>query len=1132
MKRIHILAILLVLVFGRGFSQDSNQNYIRTRVMLHESDPSQCLETIQYYDGLGRPFLNVQKNITPSGTNLATLQEYDGVGRESISWLPYVTPSDYLSPQSIKGSIFSSYADSRPFSESVYEASPLNRIVKQYGPGTAWANHPVSTDYLINTASGTLCCKLYKVDASGSLVQNGNYAAGSLYVNQAADEDGHLSYSFTDMLGQVVLTRQLVSGEPYDTYYVYDDFENLRFVLPPAYQDTPDLSLYGYQYKYDARNRCIEKTLPGCEPIWYVYDKADHPALSQTGVQRAKHEWSFMLYDALNRVVVTGTIQTQRSREQLANDYRDVLFRGTLGRNCSSDLSKSDNLLGYEAPVLSGYKVKVLLANYYDRYDFLSLDCFKSYVMDYVEDASFGIRHESAQGLLTGTYVRQLNDLSKGEFVAHYYDVRGREIQTKSRSPYEHYTSTWTQYNFTGQPVRVKYHHLSSHYNNIYPPTDPKGVNHQDELYEYSYDNAGRLVETYHTHNDRQRILLSKLIYDNFGRLQEKRRHNNKDTVQYTYNIRNWTSSIKSRGFEEELFYSTGSFVDTEPSYNGNISAIKYNQNENQYNYQFIYDGQNRLSAANAYNNQGNRAPHHEYYMYDKMGNITYLERRLNSSKVDALEIQYTGNQIKNVSPRNPISGYSYDFDFSSMSYPNLSDAAIEYYYDANGNLIKNLDKGIVSIRHNFLNLPDTIQFQNGNQIINNYLADGRKVGAVYKTYSTSIVVPQDSVYHGDASYSTSTDEWDGHYMYRTWFGDMIEMFMVQTPEGYIGADHIGIDSRRNYAYYYYVHDHLGNVRITRNSLGYYEDQSLEYYPSGVLFDRSVELQRQPYMFGGKELLSMHGLNEYDFTARRQDPIIQSFTSIDPLCEKYYSISPYVYCLNNPIKYVDPDGTSTWVIQDNNGNYRVVGGNLDDGDRNIYLWGRQPDGGVGIDGTIGVSSTMTSFYNSDEEKWMGTIDTNDHSGMDFLSDLMESDPELTDYMENAVGGEKYDFKRQGVDKDDDKYGNSIYYYRGTSLGKDSKGNTIYASARDVGNIGAGFIAGRNNMSWKASRAAFDALQTKQDGHLSTEGISTKNAEYCGWVYGRIDAINHPVKTMKRNSNSILPGLRYVIKKMK
>ena len=433
---------------------------------------------------------------------------------------------------------------------------------------------------------------------------------------------------------------------------------------------------------------------------------------------------------------------------------------------------------------------------------------------------------------------------------------------------------------------------------------NPRGDNSQEELYEYEYDNAGRPVKTYHTHNKGERILLSESVYDDLGRLQEKRRHNDMDTVRYEYNIRNWVSAIKSRSFVQKLYYDTGSGSGFVPRYNGNIAGIGYEQNGHSYNYLFLYDGLNRLTAANSYDKAGGSIPYSELYEYDKMGNITYLERKLGENKTDALNIQYTGNQIKKVSSGSPVSGY----DFGSMSYPDLSDASIEYYYDNNGNLIKNLDKGVVATRHNFLNLPDTIQFQNGNQIINSYLADGRKVKAVYKTYSTGIVVPQDAVYHGNAYYDVSTDEWDGHYMYRSWYGHGPKMFMVQTSEGYVGADYVGIDSHRNYAYYYYVHDHLGNVRITRNSQGYYADQSLEYYPSGVLFDRSTEKERQPYMFGGKELVSMHGLNEYDFTGRWQYSIIPSFTSLDPLCEKYYSVSPYVYCLNNPLKYVDPDG--------------------------------------------------------------------------------------------------------------------------------------------------------------------------------------------------------------------------------
>ena len=905
MKHVYILLILSILDWKPVFSQDDNQNYIRTRVMLDEN-ASKYLETVQYYDGLGRPYLNVQKNITPSGANLSTLREYDALGRESKTWLPYVNSLDYLSPEDIKKKISTTYGgDPRAFNESVYEASPLNRVVRQYGAGSSWAARPVSTDYLTNTATGALACKLYKLDDSGTLTQGGNYSGGSLYVNKVTDEDGNPSYSFVDMLGQTVLTRQTSAGETYDTYYVYDDFGNLRFVLPPACQDTPELSFYGYQYKYDARNRCIEKTLPGCRPIYYVYDRADNPVLSQDGIQRARNEWSFTLYDTFGRVVVTGLIQTQSSREELADKYKETLFRASLTQNCPYDLNKADNLFGYETSVLSGYGVKVLIVNYYDRYDFLSFELFQYRGMDYVEDTSFGVRHESAQGLLTGSYVRQLDNLGKGEFAVHYYDVRGREIQKRSSLlPSGHLDCTWTRYGFTGQPLCVKYKHSSVYGIYPYPPGDPRGDNSQEELYEYEYDNAGRPVKTYHTHNKGERILLSESVYDDLGRLQEKRRHNDMDTVRYEYNIRNWVSAIKSRSFVQRLYYDTGSGSGFVPRYNGNIAGIGYEQNGYSYNYLFLYDGLNRLTAANSYDKAGGSVPYSELYEYDRMGNITYLERKLGENKTDALNIQYTGNHVKKVSSGSPVSGY----DFGSMSYPDLSDASIEYYYDNNGNLIKNLDKGVVATRHNFLNLPDTIQFQNGNQIINSYLADGRKVKAVYKTYSTGIVVPQDAVYHGNAYYDVSTDEWDGHYMYRSWYGDTPRMFMVQTPEGYVGADYVGIDSHRNYAYYYYVHDHLGNVRITRNSQGYYADQSLEYYPSGVLFDRSTEKERQPYMFGGKELVSMHGLNEYDFTGRWQYSIIPSFTSLDPLCEKYYSVSPYVYCLNNPLKYVDPDG--------------------------------------------------------------------------------------------------------------------------------------------------------------------------------------------------------------------------------
>ena len=226
--------------------QVSTRNYIRTRTMLNETGSS-YMDLIVYYDGLGRPFQTVFKGITPSNQNLVSLQEFDEMGRESKSWLPVVSTSDYVAAGDFISNAPGSYNnDSRPYYQSVYEFSPLNRMVQQYGPGVAWhSGHSVTTEYLVNTTISPLNCINYSVNSSGSLVNNGNYASSRLYVTKTIDEDDNIGYVFIDKLERVVLTRQMKDNVPHDTYYVYDDYGNLSFVLQPMYQDNKNLS-YGF----------------------------------------------------------------------------------------------------------------------------------------------------------------------------------------------------------------------------------------------------------------------------------------------------------------------------------------------------------------------------------------------------------------------------------------------------------------------------------------------------------------------------------------------------------------------------------------------------------------------------------------------------------------------------------------------------------------------------------------------------------------------------------------------------------------------------------------------------------------------------------------------------------------------
>lgn len=236
----------------------TSQNYVRTHAMTAAAG-SKYMASYDYYDGLGRLFQKVQKGITPAGSNLISLQEYDGAGRRSESWLPIVSSSVYMSPSAIKSAAPGNYSsDSRPYSKPVYSVSPLDRILKRYSPGAAWASKPVTMDYLAN--SSDVNCINYSVSSSGALVDNGTYAAGQLRVVKRIDEDQHVSYTFTDKQGHILLERQMQGSEQHDTYYVYNDLDNLCFVLQPMYQSVSNLDQYAFQYKYDNRNRCNWKS--------------------------------------------------------------------------------------------------------------------------------------------------------------------------------------------------------------------------------------------------------------------------------------------------------------------------------------------------------------------------------------------------------------------------------------------------------------------------------------------------------------------------------------------------------------------------------------------------------------------------------------------------------------------------------------------------------------------------------------------------------------------------------------------------------------------------------------------------------------------------------------------------------
>lgn len=137
----------------------------------------------------------------------------------------------------------------------------------------------------------------------------------------------------------------------------------------------------------------------------------------------------------------------------------------------------------------------------------------------------------------------------------------------------------------------------------------------------------------------------------------------------------------------------------------------------------------------------------------------------------------------------------------------------------------------------------------------------------------------------------------------------LMSLDKIYNSEGY--CDLLFVNGGPNYQYY--RKDHLGNNREVWNANGNVTYQRTQYYPSGLPWAESTNTWVQSRKYNGKEFVETHGLDEYDSSARWFYPAIMRTTTLDPLAEKYYSISPYAWCGNNPVSRIDPDGMD-WLF--------------------------------------------------------------------------------------------------------------------------------------------------------------------------------------------------------------------------
>jgi hypothetical protein len=322
-KIIATVTILIAICSIAQAQPSSSQNYIVTNTIKQAGITTVSevnnlpvavqgkSQTVVYFDGLGRQIQTVITQGSAGGKDIVSAIVYDSMGREAKKYLPYVEsgPANgygsyqpgWLAKQSAfyTGGLQGVDTSNAPYSQTVFEASPLNRILAQGAPGSPWqpnltdpydtGRKVVKMKYETNKVNDSV--RLFTVDSAGNISSPGIYAARQLSIFTRIDEHNAVVKKYTDKSGQLLLKRVFIHNDSLQTYYVYDDFGLLRVVIQPEgvaaitgstwASSSGFLDKWAFIYRYDARKRQVMKKTPGADSVVMIYDNWDRLVLNQ-----------------------------------------------------------------------------------------------------------------------------------------------------------------------------------------------------------------------------------------------------------------------------------------------------------------------------------------------------------------------------------------------------------------------------------------------------------------------------------------------------------------------------------------------------------------------------------------------------------------------------------------------------------------------------------------------------------------------------------------------------------------------------------------------------------------------------------------------------------------------------------
>lgn len=872
------------------YVSSENLNYITTRTVLEKDQftedalwnktPDKLAQSTTYFDGLGRPMQTVTRQGSPSRADIVLPVEYDAAGRTPTTYLPYTGGTTGMfqtgalaSQQAFYQVIGDKVAnDTQPSSQTVYENSPLNRVIEQGGPGLDWqpsstGSHTVKLLQRTNTASEarSWVCGATPKSASSS----GFYNAGSLMVVETTDENGNLSLEYKNGQGQLVLKKvqeaASVTSTSSDasfliTQYIYDDLGNLRLVIQP--QGTRDLGAsvttlssnfidtWCFRYEYDGRKRVVEKQVPGAGPVEIVYNRRDQVILQRGHVPVVANAWMVTKYDVLGRPALTGIVYLNASTGlKLSRVDAQQQADTWVGSDWERPLTTAG--VGYtyteSFPVIASDD-DVLTVKFYDNYD--SYDIAANPANAFIAEIGVGPSKNSSQvtGLVTGSKARLLSygAVAGGRWLTTvtYYDEERHPIQTRQ----ELYPRGWERTTLTTDFLGRTRKSLLKHNGSNNATTADVSV-----AQEFDYDHANHLVEIRQQVDTQPMIVLAHYEYNELGQLVDKKLHSldvtansNKhfsQSLDYRYNIRGWLTNINDRDlsgsqyyngvdpnadgnedpdlFGMELKYNENQSIQLSPKqYNGNISEVLWRTNNISTGniprgYAYSYDPANRLKEAAYRTNErfgwgiyNNKDYSTSNITYEANGNLKSMNRQGQISAPGAAPIWGGLDQLSYSYKGNRLVGV--DDAVTTASTHDFKDAT--GLYSPTGTDEYEYDGlGNLILDHN-KGLTRTSYNILNKPFETEVYPSGPTLNYTYTTYMYSAAgqkLKKEIVHYGAPASGQHTTNYMGSFVYE----DGVLQYTA-TPEGRMFFRTTPINGGLHWKYEYHLRDHLGNLRL------------------------------------------------------------------------------------------------------------------------------------------------------------------------------------------------------------------------------------------------------------------------------------------------------------------------------